>query len=237
MAFLSQLLHPPKNEQQLFDRAKILAGFRVGELAKKAEMPIPRDLKHNKGWVGILLERCLGAMASNKPEQDFPALGIELKTIPINAYGKPLENTFVCMASLTGNIGITWDRSYIRHKLSRVLWIPVEGERTIPLIYRRIGFPLLWSPNTTEEDMLRRDWEELVELIVFGYVKHITASHGTVLQLRPKASNSKVLTEGIGEEGEPILTLPRGFYLKKNFTALLLERYFLISNFSNKACV
>lgn len=229
MVFFSRSPPPPKNEQQLFERAFILAGCSLGELAQNIQIPIPRDLKNNKGWVGILLERCLGAISSSKPEQDFPKLGIELKTIPIDSEGKPLETTFICMASLTGNIGITWNRSYIRHKLSRVLWIPVEGTRKIPLIYRRVGFPILWSPNATEEEMLRRDWEELVELIVFGYVQRLTASYGTVLQLRPKASNSKSLTKGIGEQGEPILTLPLGFYLKKNFTTLLLERYFLMS--------
>ena len=35
-------------------------------------------------------------------------------------------------------------------------------------------------------------------------------------------------TEAIGAQGEPILTLPRGFYLKKNFTRALLERHFLL---------
>lgn len=228
MAFLSPLLLPPENEQQLFERAQALAGFSLGELATHAQLPIPKDLKRDKGWVGILLERFLGAMAGSKPEQDFPELGIELKTIPIDAAGKPLETTFVCVAPLTGNSGVTWASSHVRHKMARVLWIPVEGERKIPLTHRRIGSPLLWSPNAAEEEMLCRDWEELMDLIVLGHVERITARHGAVLQLRPKAANGKALTEAIGEQGQPILTLPRGFYLKKNFTGALLARYFLI---------
>ena len=58
--------------------------------------------------------------------------------------------------------------------------------------------------------------------------ERITARHGEVLQLRPKAANSKALTEAIGEFGQPILTLPRGFYLKKRFTGALLARHFLL---------
>lgn len=58
-----------------------------------------------------------------------------------------------------------------------------------------------------------------MDLIVLGRVESITARHGEVLQLRPKAANSRALTEAIGEFGQPILTLPRGFYLKKTFTA------------------
>ncbi len=118
----------------------------------------------------------------------------------------------------------------MRHKLQRVLWIPVEGERTIPLAARRVGAPLLWSPDEDEERQLRMDWEELMDLIVLGEVERITARHGEVLQLRPKAANSKALTEAIGARGETILTLPRGFYLKKNFTATLLARHFLLQH-------
>lgn len=220
---------PPENAQQLFARAQALAGFTLGELAVGVQLNIPKDLKRDKGWVGTLLERCLGAMAGSKPEQDFPELGIELKTIPVDSTGRPLETTFVCVAPLTANSGVTWESSHVRHKLAQVLWIPVEGERQIPLSQRRIGSPLLWQPSQEEEDMLRRDWEELMDLIVLGQVERITARHGEVLQLRPKAANSKALTEAIGEQGQPIMTLPRGFYLKKNFTGALLARHFAIN--------
>jgi DNA mismatch repair protein MutH len=151
-----------------------------------------------------------------------------LKTIPVDATGNPLETTFVCVAPLTGNSGVTWESSHVRHKLERVLWIPVEGERQIPLAQRRVGSPLLWQPNQEETEMLRRDWEELMDLIVLGQVERITARHGEVLQLRPKAANNKALTEATGEQGQPILTLPRGFYLKKNFTRALLARHFTL---------
>lgn len=216
----------PENEHVLLARAKALAGYTFGELASHAQLPIPDNLKRDKGWVGMLLEYYLGAKAGSKPEQDFSDIGIELKTIPIDRFGYPLETTFVCVAALTGNTGITWQNSHVRHKLSKVLWIPVEGERAIPLAQRRVASPLLWQPNETEEQLLRHDWEELMDMIVLGKVESITARLGQVLQIRPKAANSKVLTEAIGEKGQRIMTLPRGFYLKKNFTASILARYF-----------
>ncbi len=221
-------IEPPRDEQALLARAQSLAGYSLGQLAENANLAIPPDLKREKGWVGMLLEVYLGAMAGSKPEQDFAEIGIELKTIPIDAAGKPLETTFVCVAPLTGNSGVTWESSHVRHKLARVLWIPVEGERQIPLSERRIGAPLLWSPSHDEEQQLRLDWEELMDLIVLGKVETITARHGEVLQLRPKGANSKALTEAIGEFGQPIMTLPRGFYLKKSFTGPLLARHFLL---------
>ena len=219
---------PPQNEAELLARASALAGYTLGELAQRIAWPVPRDLKRDKGWVGMLLERYLGASAGSKPEQDFADIGVELKTIPIDAAGRPLETTFVCVAPLTGNSGVTWINSHVRHKLHRVLWVPVEGDRAIPLAHRHVGAPLLWSPNEEEERQLQRDWEELMDMIVLGQVEQITARHGEVLQIRPKAANSKALTEGIGLHGQPILTLPRGFYLKKSFTAPLLARHFLL---------
>ncbi|WP_029569107.1 DNA mismatch repair endonuclease MutH [Pantoea ananatis] len=219
---------PPEDESTLLSRAQSLAGLTLQALADQAGIPIPANLKRDKGWVGMLLEWHLGASAGSKAEQDFAHLGIELKTIPVDRYGKPLETTFVCVAPLTGNSGVTWQNSHVRHKLARVLWMPVEGERDIPLGERRVGAPLLWSPDAQEDEMLRQDWEELMDMIVLGQVERITARHGAWLQIRPKAANSKALTEGIGDRGQPIMTLPRGFYLKKSFTGPLLARHFLV---------
>ena len=230
MAGLQPLRFPPDSEAQLLCQAQQLSGYSLGELAALAGIQTPKDLKRDKGWIGVLLELWLGASAGSKPEQDFAALGVELKTIPVNSLGQPLETTFVCVAPLTGNSGVTWETSHVRHKLRRVLWIPVEGERSIPLAERRVGSPVLWSPDEEEDRQLRLDWEELMDMIVLGQVERITARHGEFLQLRPKAANAKALTEAIGAQGQPILTLPRDFYLKKNFTRALLERHFLLQH-------
>ncbi|NIF23213.1 MULTISPECIES: DNA mismatch repair endonuclease MutH [Pantoea] len=219
---------PPENEAELMARAQAVAGLTLADAAAQIGLAIPANLQRAKGWVGTLLELHLGASAGSKAEQDFAHLGIELKTIPVDSRGKPLETTFVCVAPLTGNSGVTWQSSHLRHKLARVLWIPVEGERTIPLAERRIGAPLLWTPSAEEDAMLRHDWEELMDMIVLGQVERITARHGEWLQIRPKAANNKALTQAIGENGQPIMTLPRGFYLKKSFTGPLLARHFLI---------
>ena len=216
----------PQTQQELLDRAYAIAGMTFKELADEAEMDMPNDLKRDKGWVGQLLEWHLGAPAGSKPEQDFVKLGIELKSIPIGYSGKPLETTFVCVAPLMGVQGITWETSHVRNKLSKVLWIPVEGEREIPLAERHVGSPLLWTPSEAENELLKRDWEELMELIVLGNVEQITARHGEALHLRPKAANSRVLTEAYGASGKPIKTKPRGFYLRTQFTHKLLTTHY-----------
>ena len=215
----------PKTTEELLSRAQAIAGLSFGELATQLSIPVPPDLKRDKGWVGMLLETALGATAGSKAEQDFHHLGIELKTIPINAQGYPLETTFVSLAPLIQNSGVNWQNSHVRHKLSRVLWIPIEGSRSIPLAERRIGIPILWQPTEQQERLLQRDWEELMDYIVLGQLDKINARLGEVLQLRPKGANSKSLTKGIGKNGEIIDTLPLGFYLRKEFTHEILQQF------------
>ena len=217
----------PTSEAELLANANWLAGFRLGEIAEMLQIPVPKDLKRAKGWVGQLIETALGANAGSKAEQDFVHLGIELKTIPINAQGEPLETTFVSLAPLIQNNGITWQSSHVRHKLQKVLWIPVEGSRDIPLAERHIGQPILWQPSSEQEQQLQQDWEELMELIVLGQLHKINATLGEVLQLRPKGRNSKALANAINEQGQLIQSLPLGFYLRKQFTRQILQQFLI----------
>lgn len=215
----------PQNLEQLLSQAQSIAGLTFGELADELYIPVPPDLKRDKGWVGMLLERALGATAGSKAEQDFSHLGVELKTLPINAEGYPLETTFVSLAPLVQNSGVKWENSHVRHKLSCVLWMPIESSRHIPLRERHIGAPILWKPTAEQERQLKQDWEELMDLIVLGKLEQITARIGEVMQLRPKGANSRSVTKGIGKNGEIIDTLPLGFYLRKEFTAQILKAF------------
>ncbi|HHE9992622.1 TPA: DNA mismatch repair endonuclease MutH [Haemophilus influenzae] len=215
----------PQTLEQLLSQAQSIAGLTFGELADELHIPVPIDLKRDKGWVGMLLETALGATAGSKAEQDFSHLGVELKTLPINAEGYPLETTFVSLAPLVQNSGVKWENSHVRHKLSCVLWMPIEGSRHIPLRERHIGAPIFWKPTAEQERQLKQDWEELMDLIVLGKLDQITARIGEVMQLRPKGANSRAVTKGIGKNGEIIDTLPLGFYLRKEFTAQILNAF------------
>ncbi|WP_392552346.1 DNA mismatch repair endonuclease MutH [Orbus wheelerorum] len=215
----------PDNQSELMQKAESIAGYSLKEIASSIELPMPPDLKKEKGWVGKLIELYLGANAGSKAERDFAHLGIELKTIPVNRLGLPLETTFVSVAPLTANHGITWESSHVKYKLNKVLWIPVEGDRSLPLSSRRIGLPILWQPSQRQELQLKQDWQELMDMIVLGQIEKITARQGEYLQIRPKAANGKALTQAFNEHGEPIMTRPRGFYLKKQFTSQILSNY------------
>lgn len=218
----------PQSNNELLQRCQALAGLTLGQVAASAGITVPTNLQRDKGWVGQLLEHTLGATAGSKAEPDFPNLAIELKTLPIDQSGKPLESTYVCVAPLTGVSGLQWQSSWVCQKLQHVLWVPILAERQIPLAQRIVGTAFLWQPDATQQQLLQQDWEELMEQITLGGIANIRGAQGKVLQLRPKAANSKALTEAVGATGEPILTLPRGFYLKASFTADILKQQFAL---------
>lgn len=217
---------PPASEAELLRRADELSGRTLGEVAARFGRVAPRDLRRSKGWIGQLLEAALGATARSRALPDFEALGVELKTIPVRRDGVPCESTFVCTIDLVGITTTDWESSLVKKKLSRVLWIPVEGERDVLVERRRVGTPLLWSPNNEDMAALRFDWEELASVIGRGDVESLTGHLGRYLQIRPKAADSRSRRRGVDEDGIPIATLPRGFYLRATFTAKLLAEHF-----------
>ncbi|MDG1815184.1 MAG: DNA mismatch repair endonuclease MutH [Glaciecola sp.] len=216
----------PTSSAELFARAEIIAGRTLGELGDNANVVVPEHFKQHKGFTGQLIELWLGASAGSKQQQDFPELGIELKTIPIDHQGQVLETTYVCYVHLLAHIAEQWDTSAVRNKLAQVLFIPVVGERSIAPRDRQLGMPILWQPNAQELALLAHDWEELMELISLGKVEQITAKMGEALHIRPKAANGKALTDAIGNNGQTIQTRPRGFYLRKPFTQAIINRAF-----------
>lgn len=218
---------PPRSESELLQRVRRLAGLTLAALAAELGRPVPGDLRRHKGWVGQLIEAALGADAGSAALPDFPAIGVELKTLPVDRRGRPRESTYVCTVPLEAT-GESWEGCWLRRKLARVLWLPVEAEPALPLGERRIGGALLWSPSVEEETLLRRDWEELMERIALGELAQISARHGEVLQIRPKAADSRALRHAPGSGGERILTNPRGFYLRPAFTTAILRRHFVL---------
>ena len=215
---------PPGSESDLLSRCRTLAGKSLGQVASELDIAVPASRSGAKGWAGQLIEHYLGASAASKPEPDFQALGIELKTIPVNRRGRAKETTFVCMTPMTVSAGLRWSDSTVRHKLERVLWVPIEADPGILPINSRVGNAFLWSPSAEQARVLEQDWHELIEMICFGEFDRISAKHGEYLQVRPKAASSASLARATLADGEAGLTLPRGFYLRTRFTNMLLKK-------------
>lgn len=211
------------NEDDLLACCYLLEGLSFAQLATQLQIPLPTKLM--KGWLGMVMEQALGAYGSNKQVPDFKNLNIELKTLPL-CNNKPSESTFITSISLINICEEIWENSKCFHKLKKILWVPIEGAGNIHFAARRIGRAFLWSPNQTELNLLKKDWEELVFLIISGNLAKINAKIGRFLHIRPKAASGASLCHGFDNHGNKILTLPRGFYLRSNFTAKIFQQNF-----------
>lgn len=223
------MLPAPKTEEELKSRADALAGLTLGELAGRLGRPVPPDLKRAKGFVGELVELGLGAPAKSRSGPDFAELGVELKTLPVDRRGRPVESTFVCTIPLLSVGDLEWEASPVRAKLARVLFVPVEGEREKPVAERRLGTPLFWSPSAEDERDLKFDWEELSGRIGRGDVESITGHLGRYLQVRPKAADSHARRRAFDAEGVAFAALPRGFYLRALFTERIVAAHYRLA--------
>ncbi|AOE48896.1 DNA mismatch repair endonuclease MutH [Kangiella sediminilitoris] len=212
--------------QALLQHAQSFAGFTLGELAERYKEEIPQRLLHKKGWIGQFLELILGAESGSLAQPDFPELGVELKTLPIDELGNPLESTYVSVVPLINIQGLYWENSVVRHKLMHVLWVPIVSSKHLAVEDRQIAMPFLWKPTAEEANTLKQDFEDVLDQVSMGNIDNLDARYGDILQVRPKAANSKALTDAIGPEGSTIRTLPRGFYLRPQFTKSCLKRQF-----------
>lgn len=219
----SLITPPPKSFEELGNSLNKIEGKSLSELAKIANLPLPISPLHGKGFTGELMERMLGASASNLPIPDFPELGLELKTLPVSNELEPLESTFLCHAPLSNVRNLTFENSALYSKIKRVLFIVINAQRDQDFSQRKVLGYFYFSPNEEQLNQLKSDFNELYELVKTGNVEKINARMGHIIQMRPKGANGKALTECIGPDGNMIKTRPRGFYMRRSFTKMILK--------------
>jgi DNA mismatch repair protein MutH len=211
------------DEQALLRHARALMGATLAELAEGLGLPVPTGALRTKGWAGQVIERELGVDGGHGP--DFASLGIELKSVPVTSALDPLESTAVCNINPTAVAGESWEGSYVRRKLARVLFLALE----VPVARgsvgeRRITAVRLWQPSASEDAALRADFELFVrEYFRKGRAAEITGHLGVVLQVRPKAKNAADARDGYGPTGERIRLGKLGFYLRPTFVRGILR--------------
>ena len=199
-----------RDETELLRRALALRGMPIDVLGSAVS---------TKGKVGDAVERALGASGGPGATLDFPDLGIELKTVPVEPSGKPRESTFVCAVQLVDADRAEWETSWVKRKLARVLWVPIVHEAE----QKTIGTARLWSPTAEQEGVMRSDFDEIFGAIAIGGIEGVTARLGRWLQLRPKAADSSARTLSLGPDDSLVAVVPRGFYLRARFTGAILK--------------
>jgi DNA mismatch repair protein MutH len=217
---------PGETLEALLAHARALVGVELSELADALGLPVPVGNVRTKGWSGQVIEQELGAAVGGARGPDFAGLGVELKTVPVDDDLTPIESTAVCQIDPVAIAAESWETSYAREKLARVLFVALAvppGARSVG--ERRVAAVRLWSPDAEETRALRDDFE----LIVRGYYRQgraaeITGHLGQVLQVRPKGRDAGDLRDAYDAAGRPTRVGKHGFYLRPAFVARILQR-------------
>jgi DNA mismatch repair protein MutH len=208
----------------LLAHARALVGADLAALADGLGLPVPVGRVRTKGWSGQIIERELGVGAGDSGP-DFAALGVELKTVPVTLELVPLESTAVCQIDPIAIAAESWETSYVRRKLARVLFVALEvapGEASVG--DRRVAAVCLWSPSPDEERLLRADFELFArDYFRRGRAAEITGHLGAVLQVRPKARNAADQRAAYDATGRPTQVGKQGFYLRPAFVKTVLR--------------
>jgi DNA mismatch repair protein MutH len=212
--------------EALLAHARALVGVELGELADGLGLPVPAGLVRTKGWSGQIIEHELGVAPGGARGPDFAALGVELKTVPVSPDLVPLESTAVCQIDPVAIAAESWDESYVRAKLARVLFVALEvppGARSVG--ERRVAAVRLWSPDAAQERLLRSDFELFVRgFFRRGRSSEITGHLGAAMQVRPKGRNAADTRDGYDARGNPARLGKTGFYLRPSFVAAILKK-------------
>jgi DNA mismatch repair protein MutH len=236
--------------EDLVAHARALIGTRVADIADGLGLPVPvshsrsrgdggqRNQGHqgNKGWSGHIIERELGggevARDTARPGDlaqgrgpDFGSLGVELKTVPVDRTLRPLESTAVCTIDPIAVAAESWQTSYIREKLARVLFVALEvPEGRSSFGDRLVVAAGLWSPSPAEAALLRGDFELIVrDYFRQGRADLLTGHVGKVLQVRPKARDARDVRQAFDENGRPTRVGKCGFYLRPAFVGAIVR--------------
>lgn len=208
----------------LLSHAHALRGATLADLAEGLGIPVPAGLRTPKGWSGRIVEQELGAGGSLRGP-DFTHLGVELKTVPVRDDFRPLESTAVCHIDPVAIAGESWATSYVRRKLTQVLFIALECPKAPHSIGdRKIIGVRLWSPSADEERVLQADFEHIVRYYFRqGRAHELTGHVGQVLQVRPKGRNSADKQSAFDTHGHPTQLGRCGFYLRPAFVCGILR--------------
>lgn len=208
----------------LLAHARALVGVELGDLADALGLPVPVGRVRTKGWSGQVIEHELGVAIGGTRGPDFAALGIELKTVPVRESLEPLESTAVCQIDPIAIAGESWESSYVRAKLARVLFVALAvppGARSVG--ERQVAAVRLWSPDADEDAALRADFELFVrDYYRRGRASEISGHLGAVLQVRPKGRDAADLRDAYDDQGRPTRVGKHGFYLRPAFVGRIL---------------
>jgi DNA mismatch repair endonuclease MutH len=215
------------NIESIINYANKLVGKTIKDVLNTSKDKVEVNIK-NKGSIGTLLEKYwFGIEPNSSPLPDFDKVGVELKIIPLIKQKTKIsvkERTKVCSIDYKKLIHETWDKSHVKEKLNKVLFIYYLYDKD-DILQSKIYKIDLWKLNeNNNEFIIKIDWLNVQKKVCDGYAHELSESISKVLSASRSGSGGK---DKFGKEKDLVIqpnqifekeALKRAFSLKQSFT-------------------
>lgn len=184
--------------------------------------------KKHKGGLGELIEeRFFHYKCNNDSKPDFDKAGVELKVTPYkknkNGTLSAKERLIITMIDYCAVISEDFENSHVWAKARLILLVYYLYEKEIAnrLDYR-IDYATLFSPPEEDIQIIKKDYETIVEKIREGRAHELSEGDTLYLGAAPKAATSKDRRKQPNSEE---LAKPRAFAFKNSYMTYVLNNY------------
>lgn len=207
----------------LFNIIANAKGKTIGQI--KESLFIGDKCRMKKGASGLIVENLLGIENNNRDEADLPQIGCEIKILPLqkNKDGsiKAKEPTAIQMINYCEVAKETWETAKIRSKINLTFWVvylaKVNGAPKRQDDYVIVDY-FLDHPSDLQNEVFKKDWEEIQSYIKRGDADNLSCSMGVFLEPKTKGANNQDKTDAPDGKGGLTRVRRRAFYYKKNYT-------------------
>lgn len=194
----------------------------------QSEYGITYENKKRKGGLGELIEECFFHYKCNNDSlPDFDKAGVELKVTPYkinkNKTLSAKERLIITMINYEEVINQDFDSSHLWAKCKLILLVYYLYDKNIKnrLDYH-IGYSKLFTPPATDLEIIRNDYETIINKIKDGKAHELSESDTIYLGAATKSSTSE------NRRTQPfsdILAKPRAFSFKSSYMTHVLNNY------------
>lgn len=211
--------------QSILEYSKKLPGHSLDELIDFTELA--ENLK-NKGNLGTLVEEYFFKIyPGNEQAPDFKKAGVELKTTGVirksNGSYKAKERLVLSMIDYLGLVNESWEDNSLMKKCKQMLILFYIYDRDLPAIKRKFAFrPLLWDFPKNDLEIIRQDWQTIVDKIKKGLAHEL--SEGDTFYLAACRKGSGGSKETLRKQPfSSELAKSRAFSLKPSYVNKMVE--------------
>lgn len=195
-----------------------------------SEYGISHENRNRKGGLGELIEECFfHYKCNNESNADFDKAGVELKVTPYkinkNNSFSAKERLIITMIDYFSVINEDFFSSHLWNKCRLILLVYYLYDKTITnRLNYRITYSRLFSPPIEDIEIIKNDYETIVNKIKAGKAHELSESDTVYLGAATKSASSS------NRRGQPFSNIPakpRAFSFKTSYMTYVLNSFII----------